>query len=572
MGTPFSTNADNNASSVTTEECNNDENQNQAAESESESKSKTLNIIHFNDVYNITEGNKDICGGAARFMGLISKLKELEPSPLIFFSGDFLSPSNISTVTKGEHMIPIMNKIGITCGMIGNHDLDYGDEHCIECFKKLNYPTLNTNIFTPKDTDNENETENKNDNNTENQPSFDIKAKLAKVKQSMAAIKQSININKNQNETESGSESPEPAADRDNVRAQSPGPVDSDLVAVGQCEHEYIFKHNGYKIGVIGVSEDWCNTITIKPKNGIVYKDFIEECQKNVSRIKTEHSDIDLMIVLTHSRKQNDILLANQVEGVDLILGGHDHLYHVEMNKVNKSLLVKSGCDFKGCSLIQLMPKSDNNENKDDQDEVKDENGRILSELKEICLKESHLNMDGLNYNYNTFYYNINKKLEPDQEMLELVKEKSDTFMQQISKPIGQIACDLDTRFKIIRTYEAASCNLICDIVRNAYKCDIVILCGGGIRSDKIHEKGIISYADVLDLVPFQDPVVIKKMRGKNVIKAIKHSILNLPKLDGRFAHVSGNYRSPFLSFSLKLIIISKINRTSTKILIFTCL
>eukprot|EP00486_Rosalina_sp_Unknown_P013212 CAMPEP_0201593188 /NCGR_PEP_ID=MMETSP0190_2-20130828/190878_1 /ASSEMBLY_ACC=CAM_ASM_000263 /TAXON_ID=37353 /ORGANISM="Rosalina sp." /LENGTH=267 /DNA_ID=CAMNT_0048052301 /DNA_START=647 /DNA_END=1451 /DNA_ORIENTATION=- len=29
-------------------------------------------------------------------------------------------------------------------------------------------------------------------------------------------------------------------------------------------------------------------------------------------------------------------------------------------------------------------------------------------------------------------------------------------------------------------------------------------------------------------------------MSGKNVIKAIKHSILNLPKLDGRFAHVSG--------------------------------
>ena len=139
MGAPFSTKI--NLSSVKTKDCNNNDNQN-----------KTLNIIHFNDVYNITESNKDICGGAARFMGLINKLKELKPSPIIFFSGDFLSPSNISTVTKGEHMIPVMNKIGITCGMIGNHDLDYGNEHCIQCFKLLNYPTLNTNIFTPKDT------------------------------------------------------------------------------------------------------------------------------------------------------------------------------------------------------------------------------------------------------------------------------------------------------------------------------------------------------------------------------------------------------------------------------------
>ena len=45
---------------------------------------KTLNIIHFNDVYNINEGNKDICGGAARFMALINKLKSLKPSPIIF--------------------------------------------------------------------------------------------------------------------------------------------------------------------------------------------------------------------------------------------------------------------------------------------------------------------------------------------------------------------------------------------------------------------------------------------------------------------------------------------------------
>lgn len=41
-------------------------------------------------------------------------------------------------------------------------------------------------------------------------------------------------------------------------------------------------------------------------------------------------------------------------------------------------------------------------------------------------------------------------------------------------------------------------------------------------------------------MAPFQDPIVVKRVSGATIIAALKHSILNLPKLDGRFAHVSG--------------------------------
>ena len=124
--------------------------------------------------------------------------------------------------------------------------------------------------------------------------------------------------------------------------------------------------------------------------------------------------------------------------------------------------------------------------------------------------------------------------------MLKLVNNLSGEFLKEIEKPIGFINNNLETRFKIIRKYESNACNLICDIVRNAYKCDCVILCGGGIRSDKIHEKGIITFKDILDLVPFQDPIMIKEIYGISIINALEHAIANLPKLEGRFAHVSG--------------------------------
>ena len=36
------------------------------------------------------------------------------------------------------------------------------------------------------------------------------------------------------------------------------------------------------------------------------------------------------MIALTHMRMPNDIRLAENVEEIDLILGGHDHEYEIQ--------------------------------------------------------------------------------------------------------------------------------------------------------------------------------------------------------------------------------------------------
>ena len=51
-----------------------------------------LTIVHFNDVYNIEEREKEPVGGAARFKSKLDSLQDLHP--LVLFSGDALNPSN----------------------------------------------------------------------------------------------------------------------------------------------------------------------------------------------------------------------------------------------------------------------------------------------------------------------------------------------------------------------------------------------------------------------------------------------------------------------------------------------
>jgi 5'-nucleotidase len=82
-----------------------------------------LNIIHFNDVYNIESRETDPVGGAPRFITAIETVMRQSPDPtIVLFSGDAISPSSISMLVKGKQMIEILNECHLSCACLGNHD------------------------------------------------------------------------------------------------------------------------------------------------------------------------------------------------------------------------------------------------------------------------------------------------------------------------------------------------------------------------------------------------------------------------------------------------------------------
>lgn len=78
-----------------------------AEKASSSSVAENITIIHFNDVYNVEERQKEPVGGAARFKAQIDSLRHLEP--LILFSGDALNPSNSQSVVFSVSVcIPVL--------------------------------------------------------------------------------------------------------------------------------------------------------------------------------------------------------------------------------------------------------------------------------------------------------------------------------------------------------------------------------------------------------------------------------------------------------------------------------
>lgn len=67
----------------------------------------------------------------------------------------------------------------------------------------------------------------------------------------------------------------------------------------------------------------------------------------------------ELIIALTHMRLPNDKRLAENVPGIDIILGGHDH--HYEICNIDGIHVLKSGSDFRDFSQLTVILGEDSN-------------------------------------------------------------------------------------------------------------------------------------------------------------------------------------------------------------------
>jgi len=119
-------------------------------------KPKVITLLHFNDVYNVEPRPKtEPVGGIARFVTRIQQLRNEavargEPKAIVLFSGDAFNPSLTSTVTKGTHMVPALNAIGIEIACFGNHDFDHGLEELQLLSKDNNFQWLISNVTDKK--------------------------------------------------------------------------------------------------------------------------------------------------------------------------------------------------------------------------------------------------------------------------------------------------------------------------------------------------------------------------------------------------------------------------------------
>jgi 5'-nucleotidase / UDP-sugar diphosphatase len=115
---------------------------------------RKLTILYTNDLHahfepqrlpHISETRN--VGGFANIAAMVKKEKQANSNTVYFDAGDYFSGPYISTLTKGEAVIDVMNHLSLDAACIGNHEFDHSWQNVVTQMKKAKFPILNGNIF-----------------------------------------------------------------------------------------------------------------------------------------------------------------------------------------------------------------------------------------------------------------------------------------------------------------------------------------------------------------------------------------------------------------------------------------
>lgn len=263
----------------------------------------------------------------------------------------------------------------------------------------------------------------------------------------------------------------------------------------------------GLKVGIFGLTTP-DTTFMTHPKNveGLTFNDPVAAAKETVTELKDK---TDIIVALTHvgmdeSASITSVKIAEEVEGIDLIIDGHSHTTLPEGKMVGDTLIAQTGEYDKNLGLVNLVY----------------EDGKLKSKDASLLTKEEAA------------------ELTEDKEVTTVISEIKAENEKVTSVVVANTEIKLDGEREQVRTGETNLGNLIATAMLKATEADIAFTNGGGIRASI--EPGEITKGDIITVLPFGNYVVVKEIKGSDILAALEHGIDTYPETKGAFPHVAG--------------------------------
>ena len=251
-----------------------------------------------------------------------------------------------------------------------------------------------------------------------------------------------------------------------------------------------IIQSGNLKVAIIGALTGDLFTLAL-PQNlkGIGILDPLTQIRQNVHEVEPQ---TDLIVLLSHCGFEEDSLLAMQLAGVDVIIGGHSHTYLHQPKKVNNILICQAGSNSHCLGYLKANI---------------DRNQKIIT-----------------SYNYELIETRLGR-VKPSPAVAGVVDSLEASISAEMDKIIGQLITDWHRNSH----GESNLGNWICDVTREYFKTDIAFMNSGGIRKDL--KAGPIRVRDLWEISPFDNTIVIVALTGEQLKFIIQYHVENLRDL-----------------------------------------
>jgi len=267
----------------------------------------------------------------------------------------------------------------------------------------------------------------------------------------------------------------------------------------GKCKEYLIKDFNGTKVGFFSlITKDLLTTSSVED---VKFKGSnVEVAKKMIQLLKSKGANV--IVLVSHIGYKEDVKLAKQVKGIDLIFGGHSHSYTDKISHYNKTAIVNGG--EIGSYIVKVdIPIKDN---RADRQNIK---------MQKILVDSS---------------------TQPNQKIATKLKKYKEKLPKTIVLGTTKEPWNMSSRF--VRKNESPVANMINDLMRKKYKVDIVLNNSGAFRGNKVYPKGNITNKMLKEIDEFANSAYLLTLKGKYIKQILNHSGAQYGK--GGFMQVSG--------------------------------
>ncbi|MCY6379256.1 5'-nucleotidase C-terminal domain-containing protein [Hoeflea prorocentri] len=281
---------------------------------------------------------------------------------------------------------------------------------------------------------------------------------------------------------------------------------------------EYVMKDFGNeKVAVIGAVT--ADTVELSsPSEAVLFMDPVLYLNDAVETVKAEGATV--IIALTHVGVEEDKKIAAEVDGLDLIVGGHSNtlMSNTADNAHGPYPTMLTGPSGKQVALVHAYAHS---KYLGDVTLVFADDGTLKSASGEPVL--------------------LDASVTPDPEMVKRIEEMAAPIQEKMDEVIAMASAAIDGNRESCRARECEMGNLVTDAMLDrvsAQGISIAIQNGGGLRASI--DEGDITVGEVFTVLPFQNTLSTFKLIGSDVVAALENGVSQVEEGAGRFPQVSG--------------------------------
>nr|WP_091233900.1 choice-of-anchor I family protein [Fontibacillus panacisegetis] len=396
----------------------------------------------------------------ARRATLVKEIRNEGGNSLLLDAGDVFSGDLYFTKWLGMADLAFMNYLGYDAMTFGNHEFDQGTRVLADFIKQANFPLVSSNIDFSKD-------------------------------ENIASL------------------------------VKSPIVIDAAAKAEKTTANAGVYPYvildvNGVQVGVFGMTtEDTAETSS--PGKNVTFKNAQESAKETVSLM--EQKGLKHIIALSHLGYGRDKVIADAIEGIDLIVGGHTH------TKLNEPEILTDSIHNTPTVIVQA-----------------NEWGKFLGRV-DLVFDPNGVIQTGEGQTKGQLITVDNKVAEDTiaKEMLAPYNAELEELKKQV---VGTASIVLDGERKNVRSKETNLGNLIADGMLSKAKqlknADIAIMNGGGIRASI--DQGEITMGELRTVMPFGNTLFVLDVTGQQLKDGLENGIsgAKLSDLPGKFPQIAG--------------------------------